>query len=365
MSFFYCCVIIDLGDTMKIAVDKNSVGAVKNNGNEYIYLFNKEPLEELLKTGLHCVYYKNCTCVDINLTNYNVESFKKCKLTDKDWNRLPDKIDYKYAIIVPNCNNNHGDYNGKTFFVNCIESILNQTYKDFELIIIDDLSTDTSVEIVKEYQKKDKRIHLIENKRKRYNGGSRNVGIDYALDNLDFDYFCFLDSDDWWKHDKVLETINNRLYGHDMALIGMELVDRNGVFMTKFHQYDNYRDFFLSDNKVWCTAWARVIKKNKIVYFCEDTLMEDRVWSYRQADQIDDLDKVINIKESLYVWNRTNTTNSVSLVRNDYWNASAYCHIGHQLQLLSQLKHKEMIPILQERIEACKKKVNSEIYQQY
>ena len=348
---------------MKIAVDKNSVGIVKKDNNEYIYLFDNENYKDLLETGLHCVHYKNCGFVDINLTDYDIDCIKKAKITDKDFDKLPEKMNYKYAIIVPNCNNDHGDYKGKTFLQNCIESVLNQTYKDFELVIIDDCSSDTSVETIKSY--KDKRIHLIKNKRKRYNGGSRNVGIDYVLDNLDFDYFCFLDSDDWWKHDKVLEIINNRLYGHDMALIGMELVDRNGVFMTKFHQYDNYKDFFLSDNKVWCTAWARVIKKNKIVYFCEDTLMEDRVWSYRQADQINDLDKVINIKEPLYVWNRTNTTNSVSLVRNDYWNASAYCHIGHQLQLLSQLRHKEMIPILKERIETCKRKVNSNIYQQY
>lgn len=348
---------------MRIAIDKNSLGAYKDNNNDYIYLFDDEPLEKLLETNLHCVHYKNCGFVDINLTDYNIDCIKKANIIDKDFDILPDKIDYKYAIIVPNCNNDRGSYNGKTFLRNCIESILDQSYKDFELIIVDDCSNDTSVETIKSY--KDKRIHLIQNKRKRYNGGSRNVGIDYALENLDFDYFAFLDSDDWWKHNKVLENINNRLYGHDMALLGMELIDKNGVFMTKFHEYNNYQDFFLSDNKVWCTAWARVIKKNKIAHFCEDTLMEDRVWSYRQADNIEDIDKIINIKEVCYVWNRTNTTNSVSIVRNNYWNASAYCHIGHQLQLLDQLKHKEMIPILEKRIEECKRKVNSNIYQQY
>lgn len=349
---------------MKIAIDKNSISAIKP-GNEYIYLFEDEDLKSLLDKKMHCIYYKKCNYVDINLTDYDVECIKKAKITDKDYDKLPDKMDYKFVVIVPNCNNDRGKYNGKTFFRNCIESILNQTYKNFELIIVDDCSTDTSVETVKEYQKQDKRIHLIENKRKRYNGGSRNVGIDYALNNFDFDYFCFLDSDDWWKDNKVLEMINNRLYGHDMALLGMELIDKNGVFMTKFHQYENYKDFFLSDNKVWCTAWARVIKKSKIVYFCEDTLMEDRVWSYRQADQIDDLNKVVNIKEVCYVWNRTNTTNSVSMVRNSYWDASAWCHIGHQLQLLDQLRHKEMIPILEERIHTCIKKVNHGTYQQY
>ena len=45
---------------MKIAIDKNSIIAVKNNKNEYIYLFENEEYKDLLKTGLHCVYYKNC-----------------------------------------------------------------------------------------------------------------------------------------------------------------------------------------------------------------------------------------------------------------------------------------------------------------
>lgn len=260
-----------------------------------------------------------------------------------------------------------GDYKSKTFLQNCIESILNQTYKNFELIIVDDMSTDTSVATIEKYRSKEEyidKIHLIKNKRKRYNGGSRNVGIEYAIDNLDFDYFAFLDSDDWWKNEKVLEIINNNLYNHELMLIGLECIDKNGVFLTKIHQYDNYKDFFLSDNKVWCTAWARIIRKDKIVYFCEDTLMEDRVWSYRQADNVD-LDKVKNLKKVLYVWNRLNTNNSVSLVRSDYWNASAWCHIGHQKQLLTQLKHKEMIPIIQERIKTCINKINSGTYQQY
>ena len=260
-----------------------------------------------------------------------------------------------------------GDYKGKTFLQNCIESILNQTYKNFELILVDDMSTDTSVATIEKYRSKEEyidKIHLIQNKRKRYNGGSRNVGIEYAIDNLDFNYFVFLDSDDWWKNEDVLETINNNLYDHELMLIGLECIDKNGVFLTKIHQYDNYKDFFLSDNKVWCTAWSRIIRKDKIVYFCEDTLMEDRVWSYRQADNVD-LDKVKNLKKVLYVWNRLNTSNSVSLVRNGIWDASAWCHIGHQLQLIENLKHKEMIPIIQQRIITCINKINSGTYQQY
>ena len=344
---------------MKIAVN-NLKGIERLQGHEVIYAFKDESLEQLLQTGLHCMRIQDVPRVDINLTEYDIPARKKASIDDADLFVIPPIPERKYSIIVPNCNNDHGDYKGKTFLQNCIESILNQTYKNFELIIVDDMSTDNSVATIQEY--KDDRIRLIQNTRKRYNGGSRNVGIENISN--DTDYICFLDSDDWWKHERVLETINEEIGDSEMALIGMELIDQNGVFMTKFHEYKNYEDFFLSDNKVWCTAWSRVIRKDKIVYFCEDTLMEDRVWSYRQADNID-LDKVKNIKEVCYVWNRTNVTNSVSLVRSKFWDASAYCHIGHQMQLLDQLKHKEMIPILEKRIRTCKEKIARGIYQQY
>ena len=347
---------------MKIAIDKDSIKAVKKNNNEYIYLFDNEKYEDLVKTGLHCVNYKWCEYVDINLTNYDVDCIKKANINDKDYDKLPEKKDYKYAIIVPNCNNDRGEYNSKTFLKNCIESVLNQTYKDFELIIVDDCSTDTSVNTIKSYT--DKRIHLIQNKRKKYNGGSRNVGIDYAYDNLNFDYFCFLDSDDWWKTNEVLKKINNKLNNHEMLTLACEMVNEKGVMYISPNKALKYEDLYSINNNLWCTAWARVIRKDKMVYFCEDTLMEDRVWTYRLADNLK-FENVVNIKEVCYCWNRMNNTNSVSIVRNDFWNASAYCHIGHQLQLLSQLKHKEIIPILKERIENCKRKVNSNIYQQY
>lgn len=347
---------------MKIAIDKNSINIKKKKDVEYIYLFDKESIEELKKTNLHCVRYDYCDYVDINLTDYNVDCTKKAYITDKDFDVL-EKKDYKFAIIIPNFNNDQGDYKGKTFLKNCIDSVLNQSYKNFELIIVDDMSTDTSVETIKSY--KDNRIHLIQNKRKKYNGGSRNVGIDYALNNLEFDYFAFLDSDDWWKDDNVLESINQKLYDDDMVIIGAEMLYNDGVKYTTFNEYKNYEEFFISDGTktIWCTAWCRIIKKEKIVHFCEDTLMEDRVWSYKQADNID-FNKVKNIKRICYVWNKTNT-NSVTTSRDGYWNASAWCHIGHCLQFLTQIKHKEMIPLIQNRIKICIQKAMSGIYTQY
>ena len=346
---------------MKVAIDKNT-NIKLDDKREYIYVFKDEPLEELLKLNMHCIKYTELKYVDINLTDYDINCIKKTKPTEKNWDKIPKAKDYKFAIIVPNCNNDHGEYKDKTYLQNCIESVLNQTYKNFKLIIVDDMSTDTSIETIKSY--KDDRIVLIQNKRKRYNGGSRNVGIEYALNNVIFDYFCFLDSDDWWKDKNVLKNINNRLYDCELMLIGMELIDNNGIFMTKYHEYDNYQDFFLSDNKVWCTAWSRVIRKDKIVFFPESTIMEDRTWSYEQADNVD-LDKVVNLKQPLYIWNRMNTTNSVSIVRDKVWEASAWKHIGEQKMLLARLKHKEMIPIIEERIKHCEELIRNGTYQQF
>lgn len=353
---------------MKVAIDKSTINQIEPIKDiEYIYIFDKEPLKKLSKIKYRCVNKDNIDNVHINLTNYDIPCIKKASINDKDWYKLPPKKDYKFAIIVPNYNNDHGNYKGKTFLRNCIESILNQTYQNFKLIIVDDCSTDTSVETIVSYKCQEEyidKIHLVYNKRKRYNGGSRNVGIDYALDNLNPDYICFLDSDDWWKHNEVLEHINKKLYNHHMMILQSEMLFPSGKVSRQYNKFDNYEDIFFCVNKVWCTCWSKVIRADKIVHFCEDTLMEDRVWSYKQADNID-FDKVININEICYVWNRLNTDNSVSIVRGNMWEASAWCHIGHQLEFLETIKHKEMIPKLKERINQCILKIKSGVYEQY
>ena len=98
------------------------------------------------------------------------------------------------SIIVP-------VYNVDQYLENCIESILNQTFKDYELILIDDGSTDKSGEICDKYEKKDNRIKVIH----KYNGGlssARNAGLDLACGK----YIGFVDSDDSI-HPRMYETL--------------------------------------------------------------------------------------------------------------------------------------------------------------
>lgn len=351
---------------MQIAIDKTCIKDLnKIKKHDLIYIFDdNEKLEDLLKLNLHCIHKSKISDVEVNASKYMLNAIKTVEIEDISKIKLPKKKDYKFCIIIPNYNNDHGDIEGKTFLQKCIESILGQTYKNFEIIIVDDMSTDTSVKTIEKYRKQDNRITLIENSRKRYNGGSRNVGIEIAQEYRVFNYYCFLDSDDWWKDENVLKRINDNLWDCELMLLGCEMIFPDGTKQTKINEYDNYKDFFICDNKTWCTAWSRVIRKDKIVYFPESTLMEDRTWAYEQADNVS-LENVRNLKEVCYVWNRLNTTNSVSLKRGNMWEASMWKHIGEQYMLLERLKHKEMIPVLEERIKQCIIKVNLGEYQQY
>ena len=350
---------------MQVAIDKTCLKNLdKVKGNELIYIFDDEPLEELLKLNMHCVHKSKINEVEVNASKFKLNAIKTVNLANISELEVPKKKDYEFCIIIPNYNNDHGNIEGKTFLQKCIESVLNQTYKNFEIIIVDDMSSDTSVETVENYVEKDKRVHLIRNSRKRYNGGSRNVGIEYAMNNLDFDYFAMLDSDDFFVDDNVLQKINDNLWDCELMLLGCEMIFPDGTKQIKINEYDNYKDFFICDNKTWCTAWSRVIRKDKIVYFPESCIMEDRSWSYEQADNIC-FENIRNLKQPLYIWNRMNTTNSVSIVRDKVWEASAWKHIGEQKMLLTRLKHKEMIPIIEERIKHCEELIRNGIYQQY
>ena len=107
------------------------------------------------------------------------------------------------SIIMP-C------HNGERYLVQSIGSVLNQTYQNWELLVIDDASTDSSVDTVKEISKQDKRVKLLIN--------DNPVGRPYAPRNYGIaraqgDYIAFLDSDDMWKEshlENLLKLFENR-----------------------------------------------------------------------------------------------------------------------------------------------------------
>ena len=101
------------------------------------------------------------------------------------------------SIIIP-------VYNASRFLEETINSIQEQTYSNWEAIFIDDCSSDNSYDIIKQYQKNDKRIKVIKNKINNGVAISRNNGIDYAKG----EYLCFLDADDKWHPEKLEKQIN-------------------------------------------------------------------------------------------------------------------------------------------------------------
>lgn len=98
-------------------------------------------------------------------------------------------------------------YNAEKYLREAIESVLNQTYTDFELLLINDMSTDNSKAIGREYAERDNRIVLLENNSKIHGPGqTRNIGLDYATG----EYIFFMDADDW-ADSNLLQCVVNRM----------------------------------------------------------------------------------------------------------------------------------------------------------
>lgn len=104
-------------------------------------------------------------------------------------------------------------YNSERYIRKSIDSVMNQTYENWELIIIDDCSYDASLDIIKEYCKLDSRIKLIINDKNLGVAETRNRGMMAAQ----FSYIAFLDSDDLW-HKKKLELQTNFMQENNVAI---------------------------------------------------------------------------------------------------------------------------------------------------
>lgn len=103
------------------------------------------------------------------------------------------------SIIVP-------VYNTEKYIHRCLDSILAQTYSDFELILVDDGSTDSSSAICEEYAQKDNRV-IVFHQKNRGQAAARNYALDWVFANSESEYISFVDSDDW-VHPKYLELMH-------------------------------------------------------------------------------------------------------------------------------------------------------------
>ena len=114
----------------------------------------------------------------------------------------------KVSIIIP-------VYNVEKYLKQCLDSVINQTFKDIEIIVVNDCSPDNSLRIIKEYQQKDERIVLLDLKQNVGLAFARNAGIKIAKGK----YITFIDSDDWVREDYIEILYNNiELYKTDVVI---------------------------------------------------------------------------------------------------------------------------------------------------
>lgn len=141
----------------------------------------------------------------------------------------------KISLIVP-------IYNIEECVEECIESILNQTFKDFEVILVDDGSTDNSLNICRKYEKKDTRITVVNKK----NGGlsdARNAGINKACG----EYLCFIDGDDFIVND-TLENMYNLILKNNSQISICNMVRYYGDEDTDIFYKPSEKEIVLEGN---------------------------------------------------------------------------------------------------------------------
>lgn len=188
------------------------------------------------------------------------------------------------SIVVP-------VYNVEQYLRDCLDSVLKQNYQDYEIILVNDGSTDNSVKICEEYIRKDNRIHLI-NQKNAGASAARNKGMRYASGK----YLYFLDSDDWLEEDtleKLVQCIT--VEQADMIFFDAYAVDETkGIKSEKYYSHkQSYKSAsgpemmtqLLQNKEFHVTPWHMFFKREflnkKQICFEEGIIYEDMIFAYQ------------------------------------------------------------------------------------
>lgn len=221
------------------------------------------------------------------------------------------------SIIVP-------VYNTEQYISRCIESILNQTFKDFELILIDDGSKDRSGEICDEYAKKDSRIRVFHNNNQGVSA-TRNYGINISKGK----YLMFCDSDDWVA-DTWCEELYNTILAYPNSWItcnffqvdnqsNKEKAIKNNLDEINILEKDDFYIVFKSGMSIY--SWNKIFDKEKInkfkIRFNENTnLGEDVEFG---IDYLKISENIIALNRNLYYYLINNQGTLSSKKYDDYF----------------------------------------------
>ena len=188
-----------------------------------------------------------------------------------------------FSIVVP-------VYNVESYIRECIESVLNQTYPDFELILVNDGSTDQSPTICEEYAAKDSRVKVIH----KENGGlsdARNVGTAQAIG----EYIIYIDSDDYIQIPTFLEQLRQTSEAKPDIIVYkfIKYFEESKSFSSRHYSmsgFENCNDladqisFLVQSDGFYCSAWSKAIRldllKEHNINFEKGLLGEDQEWYY-------------------------------------------------------------------------------------
>lgn len=175
----------------------------------------------------------------------------------------------KFSVIIP-------VYNVEAYLEKCLDSVVKQTFMDYEVIVVDDESTDNSGKIAEEYAKKDARIRVIHQKNKRQ-GGARNTGVE----NAKGEYLIFVDSDDYVS-EHLLEKVNFHLEKTNPDILVydyIEVSEDEKILIPKEStgvcQEIQTEEFMLLAPCVWNKAFRRTLFKENNILFPEKIWFED------------------------------------------------------------------------------------------
>lgn len=222
------------------------------------------------------------------------------------------------SVIVP-------VYNVEQYLDQCIQSILNQTYKDFELVLINDGSKDNSLAICQKYAATDSRIILVD----QPNAGvsaARNKGIDLAKG----EWIAFIDSDDWVDSNYLFNIDNS----FDWVLTGAKsFKDDKFIEITKIKPQILNFDCFISNmlvNEDYASPWAKFYKSSIIK---SNLLKFNPHLSYAE-------DAVFNLSYLFYVKNEIFVNSSSSYIYRNTENSlsKSYVNLGNNLELYNCIK---------------------------
>lgn len=208
----------------------------------------------------------------------------------------------KVSVIVP-------VYNVEKYLESCIDCILNQTFSDFDLILVDDGSTDASSDICDEYEKKDNRIHVIH----QQNGGSsnaRNTGLVYALHHSTSEWITWVDSDDLINN-RYIEYLLNAciIMKKEISVCGFSLnFDEVTSAKTSPEYQVGYTEFCWCDDTVETPVlWGKIYKKSlwENIRFPDGKTYDDAYTTYRVLFQVK---QIVFFNSKLYFYRQADNS---------------------------------------------------------